>query len=164
MADSQTPRPEILYSVKAQRGPSLRCKGWKQETLLRMLENNMENAEKPEELVIYGGIGKCARNWESYHAIVKALKETGTPLNVVNIRDFGPDEHNLVMRLQNRVGVLVNILNELREEGINVEEMGNSIFEGGKVACCTLLLDGSPSKELLARVNAGDGVIQAVLK
>jgi urocanate hydratase len=68
-------KPEIYYSVKAQRGPNLRCKGWKQETILRMLENNMENAEKPEELVIYGGIGKCARNWESYHAIVKALKD-----------------------------------------------------------------------------------------
>ena len=64
---------DILYSVKAQRGPTLRCKGWKQESLLRMLENNMENAEKPERLVIYGGIGKCARNWESYHAIVDAL-------------------------------------------------------------------------------------------
>ena len=68
-------KPEILYSVKAERGANLRCKGWKQETVLRMLENNMENAEKPEELVIYGGIGKCARNWESYHAIVKALKD-----------------------------------------------------------------------------------------
>ena len=66
-------KPEILYSVKAQRGPTLRCKGWKQESLLRMLENNMENAEAPERLVIYGGIGKCARNWESYHAIVNAL-------------------------------------------------------------------------------------------
>ena len=64
---------EILYSVKAQRGPTLRCKGWKQESLLRLLENNMENAERPERLVIYGGIGKCARNWESYHAIVDAL-------------------------------------------------------------------------------------------
>jgi len=68
-------KPEIYYSVKAERGPNLRCKGWKQETILRMLENNMENAEKPEELVIYGGFGKCARNWESYHAIVKALKD-----------------------------------------------------------------------------------------
>lgn len=68
-------KPEILYSVKAQRGPTLRCKGWKQESILRMLENNMENAEKPEELVIYGGIGKCARNWESYHAIVDSLKD-----------------------------------------------------------------------------------------
>ena len=51
----------------------MRCKGWKQESLLRMLENNMEVAEKPEQLVIYGGIGKCARNWESYHAIVDSL-------------------------------------------------------------------------------------------
>jgi urocanate hydratase len=64
---------EVLYSVTAQRGPTLRCKGWKQESLLRMLENNMEVAEKPEQLVIYGGIGKCARNWESYHAIVESL-------------------------------------------------------------------------------------------
>jgi urocanate hydratase len=68
-------KPEILYSVRAQRGPELRCKGWKQESLLRMLENNMEVAEAPERLVIYGGIGKCARNWESYHAIVQSLKE-----------------------------------------------------------------------------------------
>lgn len=68
-------KPEIYYSVKAERGANLRCKGWKQETILRMLENNMENAEKPEELVIYGGFGKCARNWESYHAIVKTLKD-----------------------------------------------------------------------------------------
>ena len=66
-------KPEILYSVRAQRGPTLRCKGWKQESLLRMLENNMENAEAPERLVIYGGLGKCARNWESYHAIVESL-------------------------------------------------------------------------------------------
>ena len=64
---------DILYSVTAQRGDTLRCKGWKQESLLRMLENNMEVAEKPEQLVIYGGIGKCARNWESYHAIVDSL-------------------------------------------------------------------------------------------
>jgi urocanate hydratase len=68
-------KAEVLYEVKAQRGPTLRCKGWKQESLLRMLENNMENAEIPELLIIYGGNGKCARNWESYHAIVKSLKE-----------------------------------------------------------------------------------------
>ena len=70
-------KPEVLYSVKAGRGTELRCKGWRQEALLRMLENNMENAEAPERLVVYGGIGKCARNWESYHAIVKSLKEQG---------------------------------------------------------------------------------------
>ncbi|SHJ89495.1 Urocanase, partial [Dethiosulfatibacter aminovorans DSM 17477] len=53
----KTNKPEILYEVKAQRGPTLRCKGWKQESILRMLENNMENAEIPELLVIYGGNG-----------------------------------------------------------------------------------------------------------
>lgn len=68
-------KPEILKEVRAQGGNNLRCKGWKQEGILRMLENNMENAENPEELVIYGGIGKCARNWESYHAIVQSLQE-----------------------------------------------------------------------------------------
>lgn len=73
MSIEARPRAQVLTSVRAQRGERLRCKGWKQETLLRMLENNMEVAEHPERLVIYGGIGKCARNWESYHAIVESL-------------------------------------------------------------------------------------------
>lgn len=64
----------VLRNVKAERGERLRCKGWKQESILRMLENNLENAERPEDLVVYGGIGKAARNWESFHAIVDALK------------------------------------------------------------------------------------------
>ncbi len=63
---------EILQDVRAHTG-NMRCKGWRQEAILRLLENNMANAEKPEELVIYGGIGKAARNWESYHAIVDSL-------------------------------------------------------------------------------------------
>ncbi|WP_026368652.1 urocanate hydratase [Aminiphilus circumscriptus] len=91
---------QILYSVKAQRGPVLRCKGWRQETILRMLENNMENAEHPERLVIYGGNGKCARNWESYHAIVKSLKEleddetlvvqSGMPVAIFKTHKYAP--------------------------------------------------------------------------
>ena len=93
-------KAEILYSVKAQRGPVLRCKGWRQETILRMLENNMENAEHPERLVIYGGNGKCARNWESYHAIVKSLKEleddetlvvqSGMPVAIFKTHKYAP--------------------------------------------------------------------------
>jgi urocanate hydratase len=63
-----------LKVVKAQRGDRLRCKGWRQESILRMLENNLENAECTERLVVYGGIGKAARNWESYYAIVESLK------------------------------------------------------------------------------------------
>lgn len=93
-------KAEILYEVRAQRGPVLRCKGWRQETILRMLENNMENAEHPERLVIYGGNGKCARNWESYHAIVKSLKEleddetlvvqSGMPVAVFKTHKYAP--------------------------------------------------------------------------
>ena len=56
------------------RGPELRCKGWRQEGLLRMLENTLANGERPEDLVIYAGTGKVARNWECFHAIVRALK------------------------------------------------------------------------------------------
>jgi urocanate hydratase len=63
--------------VKVQRGKALRCKGWKQEAILRMLENNLENAEIPEELIIYGGTGKAARNWKCYDAIVDSLKTLG---------------------------------------------------------------------------------------
>lgn len=66
---------QVIERVTAQRGPLLRCKGWRQETLLRMLENNLENGQAPEQLIVYGGIAKAARNWESYHAIVAALKE-----------------------------------------------------------------------------------------
>ncbi len=63
-------------NIRAPRGTELNTKGWVQEAALRMLMNNLdpEVAEKPEELVVYGGIGKAARNWESYHAIVDTLK------------------------------------------------------------------------------------------
>lgn len=63
--------------VRAPRGTKLTCKGWVQEAAMRMLMNNLdpEVAEKPEELIIYGGTGKAARNWECYHAIVRTLQE-----------------------------------------------------------------------------------------
>ncbi len=77
------PKPEILRNITAQRGDAMRCKGPKQETILRMLENNMELAEHPEKLVVYGGIGKAARNWESYHAIVDSLKNLGNDETLV---------------------------------------------------------------------------------
>ena len=64
----------MAKTVTAQKGDVLRCKGWKQEAILRMLENNLENAELPEELIIYGGTGKAARNWNCYEAIVETLK------------------------------------------------------------------------------------------
>ncbi|AOH54786.1 urocanate hydratase [Peribacillus muralis] len=59
------------------RGTDLNTKGWQQEAVLRMLMNNLDHevAERPEDLVVYGGIGKAARNWECFDAIVKSLKE-----------------------------------------------------------------------------------------
>src|SRR5467141_146409 len=63
-----------MERVKAARGPTLRCQGWRQEAILRMLENNLENAEKPDQLIIYGGTGKAARNWDAFNRIVETLK------------------------------------------------------------------------------------------
>jgi urocanate hydratase len=65
--------------IRAPRGTTLSCKGWQQEAALRMLMNNLdpEVAEKPDELIIYGGSGKAARNWECYDAIVATLKRLG---------------------------------------------------------------------------------------
>ncbi|OGS56716.1 MAG: urocanate hydratase [Euryarchaeota archaeon RBG_19FT_COMBO_56_21] len=61
--------------LKARRGLKLVCRGWRQEAILRMLQNNLENAESPDELIIYGGTGKAARNWACFDAIVKSLTQ-----------------------------------------------------------------------------------------
>jgi urocanate hydratase len=65
--------------IRAPRGTSLRCRGWKQEAALRMLMNNLDPdvAERPDDLVVYGGTGKAARDWPSFHAIVRELESLG---------------------------------------------------------------------------------------
>src|ERR1700747_2805582 len=65
--------------VRAPRGTTKSCKGWVQEAALRMLMNNLdpEVAERPQDLVVYGGTGKAARNWASFDAICRALRELG---------------------------------------------------------------------------------------
>lgn len=62
--------------IKAPTGNKISCKGWIQEAAMRMLMNNLDPdvAENPDELIVYGGKGKAARNWESYHAIIESLK------------------------------------------------------------------------------------------
>ncbi len=64
------------HDIRAPRGRTLSCKGWQQEAALRMLMNNLdpEVAERPEDLVVYGGTGKAARNWDCFAAIVNALR------------------------------------------------------------------------------------------
>src|SRR5437867_12367260 len=72
--------------VRAPRGPNRSCKGWHQEAALRMLMNNLDPdvAERPQDLVVYGGTGRAARSWPAFHALVRAL------------RNLEPDETLLV--------------------------------------------------------------------
>ncbi len=76
-----TPPPAVARprTVRAPRGSEISCRGWQQEAALRMLMNNLdpEVAERPEELVVYGGSGKAARNWECFEAIVDTLRRLG---------------------------------------------------------------------------------------
>ncbi|MDQ0158080.1 urocanate hydratase [Alkalibacillus salilacus] len=67
----------MVKSIKAPHGKELKTKGWVQEAALRMLMNNLDPdvAENPDELVVYGGIGRAARNWDSYHTIVRELEQ-----------------------------------------------------------------------------------------
>ncbi|MCW8961347.1 MAG: urocanate hydratase, partial [Ignavibacteriaceae bacterium] len=65
-----------IKNIKAPTGTKLKCKGWIQEAAMRMLMNNLdpEVAEKPEELIVYGGSGKAARNWQAFEAIINSLE------------------------------------------------------------------------------------------
>jgi len=88
--------------IRAPRGTELHCKGWQQEAALRCLMNNLdpENAERPADLVVYGGTGKAARNWECYRAIVRELErlegdetllvQSGKPVAVFPTHEMAP--------------------------------------------------------------------------
>ena len=92
----------LRTQVRAPRGSQISCKGWHQEAALRMLMNNLdpEVAEKPEELIVYGGAGKAARNWESFHRIVETLRrleddetllvQSGKPVGVFKTHSEAP--------------------------------------------------------------------------
>ncbi len=91
-----------MDTIRAPRGTKISCKGWLQEAALRMLMNNLDPdvAERPEELIVYGGRGKAARNEECYHAIVKSLKalendetlliQSGKPVGVFKTHSNAP--------------------------------------------------------------------------
>jgi urocanate hydratase len=88
--------------VRGPRGTTRTCRGWQQEAAMRMLMNNLDPdvAEKPDELIIYGGRGKAARNWDCYHAIVKSLKslssdetllvQSGKPVGIFRTHEYAP--------------------------------------------------------------------------
>jgi urocanate hydratase len=91
-----------METIRAPRGTALSCKGWVQEAAMRMLMNNLdpEVAERPEDLVVYGGTGKAARDWDSYRRIVAALRalddhetllvQSGKPVGVLETHPDAP--------------------------------------------------------------------------
>ena len=96
--------------------------------------------------------------------IVEAYKNSGKPLHQVNSQERSTAPYNLVVRHFNRVGVMAGVLDELRSANINVEEMDNSIFSGGRAAVCTMKLDDCPSDEVMEKIRNVEDVIQAALK
>ena len=115
--------------IRAPRGNQLSCKGWHQEAALRMLMNNLdpEVAEAPDELVVYGGSGKAARNWEAFDAIVAALRtlendetllvQSGKPVGIFQTHPYAP---RVLIANSNLVGRWANweTFRELEKKGL----------------------------------------------
>ena len=115
--------------LRAPRGSQLSCKGWHQEAALRMLMNNLdpEVAEAPDELVVYGGSGKAARNWEAFDAIVAALRtlendetllvQSGKPVGIFQTHPYAP---RVLIANSNLVGRWANweTFRELEKKGL----------------------------------------------
>ncbi len=115
--------------VRAPRGAELSCKGWHQEAALRCLMNNLdpEVAEKPEQLIVYGGAGKAARNWAAFDAIVRELRElendetllvqSGKPVAVFRTHEYAP---RVLIANSNLVGAWANWehFHELERRGL----------------------------------------------
>ena len=96
------PKMKLQVNISAPRGTKLTCKSWQTEAALRMLMNNLDRevAEKPDELIVYGGAGKAARNWECYLKIIESLKnlendetllvQSGKPVGIFKTHTFAP--------------------------------------------------------------------------
>ncbi len=117
MPETATAEALARHTIRAPRGTKLNTRGWQQEAALRMLMNNLdpEVAERPEDLVVYGGTGKAARNWKAFDAIVRTLKtladdetlliQSGKPVGVLRTHEAAPRvllaNSNLVGRWSN---------------------------------------------------------------
>ena len=116
-------------TIRAPRGPQLRTYGWQQEAALRMLMNNLdpEVAEAPEELIVYGGTGKAARDWPSFHAIVRSLEslendetlliQSGKPVGILRTHSMAP---RVLIANANLVGKWSSweVFRELEQKGL----------------------------------------------
>jgi urocanate hydratase len=115
--------------VKAPRGTAVSCKGWQQEAAMRMLMNNLDEevGERPRDLVVYGGTGRAARNWECFHAIVASLRslsddetllvQSGKPVGIFKTHEYAP---RVLIANSNLVGHWSNWekFNELERAGL----------------------------------------------
>ncbi len=125
----ETEIPATPISVRAPRGSQLTCKSWQQEAAMRMLMNNLDGevAERPKDLVVYGGTGRAARSWEAYHAIIESLKnmendetllvQSGKPVGIFKTHDYAP---RVLIANANLVGHWSNwqVFNELERAGL----------------------------------------------
>ena len=119
-------------AIRAPRGTAITCKGWHQEAALRMLHNNLdpEVAENPDELIVYGGRGRAARDWPSFHAIVRALQslENDETLIVQSGRPQGifrthPEAPRVLLANSNLVGHWSNF-----DEFTRLEKLGLTMY------------------------------------
>jgi urocanate hydratase len=115
--------------IRAPRGATLNCKGWHQEAALRCLMNNLDPdvAERPDDLVVYGGAGKAARNWSCFDAIVRSLKgltndqtllvQSGKPVAIFRTHEYAP---RVLIANSNLVGAWANWehFHELERKGL----------------------------------------------
>src|SRR6201981_2789821 len=121
--------PSTYTPIRAPRGTIISCKGWQQEAAMRMLMNNLDEevAERPRDLVVYGGTGRAARSWEAYHAIVATLKslendetllvQSGKPVGGFKTHEYAP---RVLIANSNLVGHWSNWekFNELERAGL----------------------------------------------
>ncbi|HJU75493.1 MAG TPA: urocanate hydratase [Gemmatimonadaceae bacterium] len=123
--------PAVARVIRAPRGTTLSCKGWQQEAALRMLMNNLDPdvAERPDDLVVYGGTGRAARSWEAFDAIVRSLRalehdetlivQSGKPVAVFRTHAHAPRvliaNANLVPRF-----ATWDIFRELERQGLTM--------------------------------------------
>jgi urocanate hydratase len=115
--------------VRAPRGTAISCKGWQQEAAMRMIMNNLDPdvAERPQDLVVYGGTGRAARSWECFHAIVRSLQsldndetllvQSGKPVGIFKTHEYAP---RVLIANSNLVGHWSNWekFNELERAGL----------------------------------------------
>jgi urocanate hydratase len=122
----------LRTSIRAPRGTAIRCQGWHQEAALRMLHNNLDPdvAENPDELIVYGGTGRAARDWPSFHAIVRALESLGNDETLlvqsgkpVGIFRTHPESPRVLLANSNLVGNWSNW-----DEFNRLEKMGLTMY------------------------------------